>query len=182
VTTFRACSSPAPTPVKPQPAPAILSQESVHTTLSITHHTRKRPSTGPRTTHGPQAAGGAAADNADVDECEDVGLVASSRLSASVPPPPAPPQSPLAVSRLSPPAWAWPSLWTGAWRWLWLRFMGRDGTWERSRGGEHSRVLDSQEVSIQGPVGKDWGSTILVPKNTPELRVRVFGYWGSQPE
>jgi hypothetical protein len=54
VTTFRACFSPAPTPVKPQPAPAILSQESVHTTLSITHHTRKRPSTGPRTTHGPQ--------------------------------------------------------------------------------------------------------------------------------
>jgi hypothetical protein len=53
-TTFRACSSPAPTSVKPQPAPAILSQESVHTTLSITHHTRKRPSTGPRTTHGPQ--------------------------------------------------------------------------------------------------------------------------------
>jgi hypothetical protein len=52
-TTFRACSSPAPTPVKPQPAPAILSQESIHTTLSITHHTRKRPSTGPRTTHGP---------------------------------------------------------------------------------------------------------------------------------
>jgi hypothetical protein len=38
--------------VKPQPAPTILSQESVHTTLSITHHTRKRPSTGPRTTHG----------------------------------------------------------------------------------------------------------------------------------
>jgi hypothetical protein len=52
-TTFRACSSPAPTLVKPQPAPAILSQESVHTMLSITHHTRKRPSTGPRTTHGP---------------------------------------------------------------------------------------------------------------------------------
>jgi hypothetical protein len=52
-TTFLACSSPAPTPVKPQPAPTILSQESVHTTLSITHHTRKRPSTGPRTTHGP---------------------------------------------------------------------------------------------------------------------------------
>jgi hypothetical protein len=44
-----------PTPVKPQPAPAILSQESVHTTLSITHHTSKRPSTGPRTTHGPQS-------------------------------------------------------------------------------------------------------------------------------
>jgi hypothetical protein len=40
VTTFRACSSPAPTRVKSQPAPAILSQESVHTTLSITHHTR----------------------------------------------------------------------------------------------------------------------------------------------
>jgi hypothetical protein len=54
-TTFRACSSPAPTPVKPQPPPAILSQESVHITLSITHHTRKRPSTGPRTTHGPHA-------------------------------------------------------------------------------------------------------------------------------
>jgi hypothetical protein len=51
--TFRACSSPAPTPVKPQPTLAILSQESVHTTLSITHHTRKRPSTGPRTRHGP---------------------------------------------------------------------------------------------------------------------------------
>jgi hypothetical protein len=53
-TTFRTCCSPAPTLVKPQPAPAILSQELVHTTLSITHHTRKRPSTGPRTTHGPQ--------------------------------------------------------------------------------------------------------------------------------
>jgi hypothetical protein len=53
-TNFRACSSPAPTRVKPQPAPAILSQESVHTTLSITHYTRKRPSTGPQTTHGPQ--------------------------------------------------------------------------------------------------------------------------------
>jgi hypothetical protein len=51
--TFRACSSPAPTRVKPQPVPAILSQELVHTTLSITHHTRKRPSTSPRTTHGP---------------------------------------------------------------------------------------------------------------------------------
>jgi hypothetical protein len=54
-TTFRTCSSPAPTPIKPQPAPAILSQESDHTTLSITHHTRKRPYTGPRTTHGPQS-------------------------------------------------------------------------------------------------------------------------------
>jgi hypothetical protein len=53
--TFRACSSPAPTPFKPQPAPAILSQESVQTTLSITHHTWKRPSIGPRTTHGPQS-------------------------------------------------------------------------------------------------------------------------------
>jgi hypothetical protein len=53
--TFRTCSSPAPTPIKPQHAPAILSQESVHTTLSITHHTRKQPSTGPRTTHGPQS-------------------------------------------------------------------------------------------------------------------------------
>jgi hypothetical protein len=57
-TTFHACSSPAPTPVKPQPALAILSQESVHTTLSITHHSRKRPSTGPRTTHGPQWSNG----------------------------------------------------------------------------------------------------------------------------
>jgi hypothetical protein len=54
-TTFRTCSSPAPTPVKPQHAPALLSQESVHRTLSITHHTRKRPSTSPRTTHGPQS-------------------------------------------------------------------------------------------------------------------------------
>jgi hypothetical protein len=53
-TAFRSCSSPAPTPVKPQPAPAILSKESVHTTLSITHHTRKQPSTDPRTTHDPQ--------------------------------------------------------------------------------------------------------------------------------
>jgi hypothetical protein len=52
--TFRACSSLAPTPIEPQTAPTILSQESVHTTLSITHHTRKRPCTGPETTHGPQ--------------------------------------------------------------------------------------------------------------------------------
>jgi hypothetical protein len=36
-------------------ATTLLSQESVHTMLSITHHTRKRPSTGPRTTHGPQS-------------------------------------------------------------------------------------------------------------------------------
>jgi hypothetical protein len=54
-TTFRACSSRAPTLVQPQSAPAILSQKSVHTTSSITHHTRKRPSTSPRTTHGPQS-------------------------------------------------------------------------------------------------------------------------------
>jgi hypothetical protein len=53
-TTFCAYSSPALALVKPQPATAILGQESVHTTLSITHHTRKQPSTGPRTTHGPQ--------------------------------------------------------------------------------------------------------------------------------
>jgi hypothetical protein len=52
----------APTPVKPQPAPAILSRESVHATLSITHHTWKRPSTGPRTTHDPQSP---------LDECID---------------------------------------------------------------------------------------------------------------
>jgi hypothetical protein len=52
--TFHACSSPALTPVKTQPAPTILIQESVHTMLSITHHTRKKPSTGPRTTHGSQ--------------------------------------------------------------------------------------------------------------------------------
>ena len=36
--TFRACSSPAPTQIKPHPTPAILGQESVHTTLSTTHH------------------------------------------------------------------------------------------------------------------------------------------------
>jgi hypothetical protein len=48
--TFRACSSPAPTPVKPQPTPTILSHESVHITLVITHHTWKRPSTSPQTT------------------------------------------------------------------------------------------------------------------------------------
>jgi hypothetical protein len=47
---FHTCSSPAPTPIKLQPTPVILSQESVHTTLSITHHTMKRPSTSPRTT------------------------------------------------------------------------------------------------------------------------------------
>jgi hypothetical protein len=34
--------------IKPKPAPAILSQESVHTTLSITHHSQERPSTGHR--------------------------------------------------------------------------------------------------------------------------------------
>jgi hypothetical protein len=58
VTTFRTCFSLAPTPVMSQPAPAILSRESVHIMLSITHHTRKRPSTGPRTTHGPQERAG----------------------------------------------------------------------------------------------------------------------------
>jgi hypothetical protein len=47
--TFRARSSPAPTQIKPQPAPAILDKESAHTTLSITHHTKERPSTGRRT-------------------------------------------------------------------------------------------------------------------------------------
>jgi hypothetical protein len=51
--TFAARSSPAPMLVKPQPAPAILSQELVHTMLLITHDTRKQPSTGPRTTHSP---------------------------------------------------------------------------------------------------------------------------------
>jgi hypothetical protein len=49
VETFRVCSSPALRQIKPQPAPAIFDQESVHTTLSITHHTKERPSTGPRT-------------------------------------------------------------------------------------------------------------------------------------
>jgi hypothetical protein len=53
---FRTCSSLAPTPVKPQPAPAILSQELVNTMLSITYHTRKRPYTGPLTTHGPHGS------------------------------------------------------------------------------------------------------------------------------
>jgi hypothetical protein len=47
--TFRARSSLAPTQIKPQPTPVILGQESVHTTLSITHHSQKWPSTGPRT-------------------------------------------------------------------------------------------------------------------------------------
>jgi hypothetical protein len=49
-TTFRTCSSLAPTLIKPQPTPAILSQQSFHTTLSITHHNRKRPTTSSRTT------------------------------------------------------------------------------------------------------------------------------------
>jgi hypothetical protein len=34
--------------IKSQPAPAILGQESVHTTLSTTHDSQERPSTGPR--------------------------------------------------------------------------------------------------------------------------------------
>jgi hypothetical protein len=37
-TTFRAFSSPTPTPVKPQPAPAILSQESVHNVVNHSSH------------------------------------------------------------------------------------------------------------------------------------------------
>jgi hypothetical protein len=48
--TFLTCSSPAQTLVKLQPAPTILSQESVHTMLSITHHTWKWPSIGTLTT------------------------------------------------------------------------------------------------------------------------------------
>jgi hypothetical protein len=47
--TFRTRSSPVPMQIKLQPAPAILGQESVHTTLSIIHHTKERPSTCPRT-------------------------------------------------------------------------------------------------------------------------------------
>jgi hypothetical protein len=35
--------------IKPQLAPAILGEESVDTTLTITHHSQKRPSTGPQT-------------------------------------------------------------------------------------------------------------------------------------
>jgi hypothetical protein len=70
--TFRACSSPAPTPVKSQPALAILSQESVHTTLSITHHTRKRPSTGPRTTDGPHSVAPSGSDRCKL--CSDEGM------------------------------------------------------------------------------------------------------------
>jgi hypothetical protein len=45
--TFHTCSPPAPTQIKSQPAFAILGQESVHTTLSITHHTKEWPSIGP---------------------------------------------------------------------------------------------------------------------------------------
>jgi hypothetical protein len=37
------------TQIMPQPAPVILGKESVHTTLSITHHSQERPSIGPRT-------------------------------------------------------------------------------------------------------------------------------------
>jgi hypothetical protein len=48
--------------------------------------------------------------------------------------------------------------------------------------GEMGHERGVEEVSIQGPVGKEWGSAILVAKQTQELRVRVFGYWGSQPE
>jgi hypothetical protein len=46
--TFRAYSSPAPTQIKLQHIPVTLGQESVHTTLSIAHHTKERPSTGPQ--------------------------------------------------------------------------------------------------------------------------------------
>jgi hypothetical protein len=48
--TFLTCSSLAPAPIKSRPAPVILGQESIHKMLSITHHTRKRPTNGPRTT------------------------------------------------------------------------------------------------------------------------------------
>jgi hypothetical protein len=47
--TFRARSSPAPMQIEPQPAPVILDEELVHTMLSITHHTKERPSTSCRT-------------------------------------------------------------------------------------------------------------------------------------
>jgi hypothetical protein len=47
--TLRTRSSPTPTQIKPRPAPAILGQESVHTTLTVTHHTKERPSTDPQT-------------------------------------------------------------------------------------------------------------------------------------
>jgi hypothetical protein len=47
--TFRVCSSPTPTQIKPQLTTAILSQESVHIMLSITHTIKVRPSTSPRT-------------------------------------------------------------------------------------------------------------------------------------
>jgi hypothetical protein len=47
--TFHVRSSPAATQIKPQHAPAILRQELVNTTLSITHHTKERPSNGPGT-------------------------------------------------------------------------------------------------------------------------------------
>jgi hypothetical protein len=106
-----------------------------------------------------------------VDKCEDVGLVAPSQPSASMPPPPVPPHSPLAVSWLSPPVWAWQV--SG------LEPRGGGGYVLRGEMG-HGRGVE--EVSIQGPVGKEWGSAILVAKQTQELQVRVFGYWGSQPE
>jgi hypothetical protein len=49
-TTFRACSSPAPTSVKLQPTPAIISQELVH----IMSHQEANIHWS-RTTHGPQS-------------------------------------------------------------------------------------------------------------------------------
>jgi hypothetical protein len=78
-TTFDACSSPALTRVKPQPAPAILSEESVHTTLSITHHIRKRPSIGPQTTYGPQWAEHAGFGGLPTQPSEDGFLVWASK-------------------------------------------------------------------------------------------------------
>jgi hypothetical protein len=61
-TTFRNCSSPTPIPVKLQSPRAIFSRESVHITLSITHHTRKQSTTSPQT---PQDL------NLPLDECID---------------------------------------------------------------------------------------------------------------
>jgi hypothetical protein len=46
---FRVRSPPAQMQIKPQPIHVIFGKEFVHTTLSITHHTRERPSIGPRT-------------------------------------------------------------------------------------------------------------------------------------
>jgi hypothetical protein len=70
VKTFHARSSPAPTQIKPQTAPAILGQESVHTTLSITHHTRERPSTSSQTLRSsPVRHGGVPPGGAQPEHC-----------------------------------------------------------------------------------------------------------------